>query len=268
MELKTILNEYDDDSKYRFHLAKTEPTGRRPIDALAKSDAEWLRWQVYRGSTKERFTTEYIVSFAQISGNKFLFGGVFQIIDRTSKDYKVQLIQEDSNLIARLILEYKGNNNRATVFKPSYVYQNSIIAGIYEFKFKGEPFVSFEKINHDFSAIEVIVKNELPDWNIALSSVSGIYLISDKITGKHYIGSAYGAGGIWSRWVSYINSFHGANEDLIELFNNKSESYFRANFKFSILEIISSAETKEGVIHKESLWKNKLLTKEHGHNRN
>ena len=68
-----------DDKRYRFHLAKTEPKGGRPIDALAKSKKEWLGWQVYRGKAKERFIANYIVSFAQISGNKFLFGGVLLI---------------------------------------------------------------------------------------------------------------------------------------------------------------------------------------------
>ena len=183
MELVTVMHDLCENDKYRFHLAKTTTNGNRPIDALTKSDGEWLRWQVYRGKAKERFTVDYIVSFAQLSGNKFLFGGVFQITSRKSDKYKVKYIEKYKDLIGRLILEYTGNNTRATVFRPSHIYENSAISGIYEYRFKGEPFVSFEEINHSFNAIEIIIKNTLPDWKVALSSVFGVYLISDKKTG-------------------------------------------------------------------------------------
>jgi len=268
MELGRLMKDLNDDKKYRFHMAKTEPKGGRPLDALAKSEDEWLGWQVYRGKAKERFPKDYIVSFAQISGNRFLFGGIFQITNRDSKKYKVKYSENHKDLIGKLILEYKGNNTRATVFKPSYIFKNSKISGIHEHKFKGEPFISFENINHDFNAIEIIINNSLPDWKVALSSVYGIYLITDKKTGKQYIGSAYGKNGIWGRWESYINTFHGTNKDLKELFKTKAEPYFRDNFNFSILEVISSSVTKEKVMDKESLWKRKLFSRVYGYNCN
>lgn len=268
MKLSRLMKDLKDDSKYRFHLAKTDPNGNRPIDSLAKSEVDWLNWQVYRGNSKERFVTDFIVSFAQISGNKFLFGGVFEITDRSGENYEVEYTNEYNDMIGRLIIEFCGDNNRATIFTPSYIYSNSKITGIYEYKFKGEPFKSFDEINHDFCAIEIIVKNDLNDWKVALSNVFGVYLISDKATGKHYVGSAYGEDGIWGRWNSYIYSYHGNNVDLIELFEKKSETYFKENFKFSILEVMSSTKTKEDVINKESLWKKKLFSREFGYNQN
>jgi len=257
-----------ENKKYRFHLAKTTTSGRRPIDALTKSDDEWLSWQIYRGKAKERFTVDYIVSFAQLTGNKFLFGGIFKITSRKSDKYKVKYIDKYSDFIGRLILEYTGNNTRATVFRPTHIYENSIISGIYEHRFEGEPFKSYSDINHSFNAIEIIINNSLPDWKVALSSVFGIYLLSDKNTGKHYIGSAYGINGIWGRWCDYVNNHHGKNKELKELFTKRNETYFRDNFVFSILEIVSSSSTKEDVINKESLWKRKLFSKEYGYNKN
>lgn len=268
MNLSRLINDLNDDNKYRFHLAKAEPSGGHPLDALAKSEIDWLNWQAYRGNAKERFVTDFIVSFAQISGNKFLFGGIFKITSRAGECYDVEYSEEYNDMIGRLIIEYQGDNNRGTVFKPSYIYSNSKISGIYEYKFKGEPFKSYDEINHDFSAMEIIVKNELSDWKVALSNVFGIYLISDKATGKHYVGSACGEDGIWGRWNSYIYSFHGNNVDLVELFKEKTETYFKENFKFAILEVMSSAKTKEEVIYKESLWKRKLFSREFGYNQN
>ncbi len=171
-------------------------------------------------------------------------------------------------MIGRLIIEYQGNNQVSTVFKPSHIYSNTRISGIYEHRFKGEPFRSYDEINHDFSAMEIIVKNELRDWKVALSSVSGIYLYSDKKTGKHYVGSAHGKDGIWGRWNSYIYGFHGNNVELVELFEEKTETYFRENFKFAILEVMSSARTQDEVKDKEKLWKCKLLSGEFGYNAN
>ena len=268
MDLIRLMNDLNNDTKYRFHLAKTEPNGGRPLDALAKSENDWLDWQVYRGTERERFVKDFVVSFAQIEGNKFLFGGIFKIISRTDEVYDVEYTEEYRDMIGRLIIEYQGNNLRGTVFTPSYIYSHSIISGIYEYRFKGEPFRSYDEINHDFSAMEIIVKNELSDWKVALSSVSGIYLISDKATGKHYVGSAHGGDGIWGRWNSYIYGFHGNNVDLVELFKKKNEEYFRENFKFAILEVMSSAKTLEEVISKESLWKRNLFSREFGYNQN
>lgn len=268
MNLDILISDLNDDNIYRFHLAKTEPSGTRPLDALAKSELDWLNWQVYKGKSKERFIKDFIVSFAQINRNKFLFGGIFKITSRIGEFYDVEYSKKYKDMIGRLVIEYSGDNSRATVFKPNYIFSNSRISGIYEYKFKGEPFISYDLINHDFNAIEIIVKNDLIDWRVALSSVFGVYLISDKATGKHYVGSAYGEGGIWSRWTSYINSLHGNNIDLVELFKEKKESYFKENFQFSILEIVSSTKTNEELINKEALWKRKLFSREFGYNKN
>lgn len=40
MKLMDIMSDVGSDKKYRFHLAKTEPKGGRPIDALAMSGDE------------------------------------------------------------------------------------------------------------------------------------------------------------------------------------------------------------------------------------
>jgi hypothetical protein len=268
MQLALIMPDICEDKEYRFHLAKTAPSGNRPLDALAKSDDEWLGWQLYRGTAKERFTKDLIVSFAHISGDRFLFGGIFEIKSRASKRYKVELTNRYTELIGRLVLRVHGENKRATVFRPSYVCSNSEVVGLYEQKFKGEPFSSFEEINHSFSAIEIIIKNDLNDWRAALSSVNGVYLLSDENTGKHYVGSACGSEGIWGRWRSYVYSYHGNNDELVTLFADKSETYFQQHFKFSLLEILPFTSPKEEVLAKEALWKRKLFSREYGYNRN
>ncbi|PML52081.1 excinuclease ABC subunit C [Vibrio lentus] len=266
MKLELVFSDLNDNSKYRFHLAKQAPSGTRPIDVLARSHDEWAGWQVYRGTKKERFVKNKIVSFAQISGSKFLFGGIFNITCRDSKHYEVELDSKYSELIGRLTIDYKGDNTRGTVFKPDYVFSYSEISSISQHPYQGERFVSYDSVNHSFEIMNIVIRNELNDWKVALSSVFGVYLLTDMNTGKHYVGSAYGTKGIWGRWSDYIYGCHGNNKELKELYAINTREYFEKHFKFTILEVLSSSLTPEEVIKRESLWKSKLQTIEFGYN--
>ena len=103
----------------------------------------------------------------------------------------------------------------------------------------------------------------------ALESMKGIYLISDIKTGKHYVGSAYGDQGIWSRWCAYVGSGHGGNLELRALVTDPNLAYCRANFRFALLEHRPSRTEDKTIIDRESFWKRILLTRgERGLNRN
>jgi hypothetical protein len=56
------------------------------------------------------------------------------------------------------------------------------------------------------SEFHVIVLKRDSSWWSALSSVGGVYLVLDTATGKAYVGSAYGTGGIWQRWSAYAET--------------------------------------------------------------
>lgn len=266
MNLELIFPELNNNSIYRFHLAKQEPEGTRPIDVLARSFDEWTGWQVYRGNKKERFIRDKIVTFAQISGSKFLFGGIFNITSRVNSHYEVELDPQYTDLIGRLTIDYKGDNTRGTVFNPDYIFSYSTISSISQYKYQGERFISYDKINHSFESMNIVIKNELNDWKVALSSVYGVYLLTDQKTGKHYVGSAYGGQGIWGRWSDYIHGCHGNNKELKELYAIQSREYFEEHFKFTILEVLSTSLVPEEVIQRESLWKRKLQTIKFGYN--
>lgn len=264
--LLTGLKDLENDN-YRVHLAKMA-YGSNPLDTLASSSTDWKDWQTYKGGKRNRFPSKYIVTFAQINGNSFLFGGIFEIIDRSGEVYDVIPLDTNKNLIGRLVIEYKSNLGQVTVVKPNTFLQNARIKELYSSRYRGEAFKSINSINHNYSSLEVIFKNELSDWKTALSSVKGIYLLTDTKEGKHYVGSASGEDGIWGRWSSYIYGYTGGNKELIELKDKFTEDYFKKNFKFSILETVGSIVTKEEILKLEALWKEKLLTRTHGYNSN
>jgi hypothetical protein len=123
-------------------------------------------------------------------------------------------------------------------------------------------FHSFSQVDLNFRDLQMLI--QFPDTNLtwvkALSSVNGIYLIKDRISGKLYIGSAYGNQGIYGRWASYTKDGHGGNLELRDL--------DPMNLQFSILEIVPATTTAEGVIDCENRWKEKLGTRQFGLNKN
>lgn len=104
------------------------------------------------------------------------------------------------------------------------------------------------------------------DWKNNLSSINGIYMILDKLTGNQYIGSAYGSNGIWQRWNDYSKTKHGGNKTLIELCNS-SENY-QKNCQYTIPQSLPSNLSSREVIKIENLYKEKFVTRAHVLNEN
>ena len=123
-------------------------------------------------------------------------------------------------------------------------------------------FHSFGQVNLNFYDLKMLIQS--PDTNLtwvkALGSVNGVYLIKDKLSGKLYVGSAYGDQGIYGRWSVYAQNGHGGNLEL--------QNLDPINFQFSILEIVPATTTADGVIEVENRWKEKLGTRQFGLNKN
>jgi hypothetical protein len=130
-------------------------------------------------------------------------------------------------------------------------------------------FTSYEDVLLSFETLRTIVYNQsaYKEWKNRLSAVAGVYLITDKKTGKLYVGSASGEqGGIWGRWSQYAHTKHGGNKRLIELI--EADPDYCLNFQYSILEVYPIKKDKQEVLDCEKLYKRKLLSIEYGLNDN
>ncbi len=105
-------------------------------------------------------------------------------------------------------------------------------------------------------------------WIEALKNVNGIYLICDTKRNKQYVGSTYNDDGILGRWTEYYKTHHGGDVDIKEHLRKYPDAYY--DVQFTILRILPKNVADKEAIRVESIYKNKLCTRnpEYGLNRN
>jgi len=172
--------------------------------------------------------------------------------DEESYYFDLQKMEVLSDLEGRLIINW----GKSTVSWHQWATNEKEVLAIQE-----NPkyaFTGFENIVLSFSHLREIVTDPTlyENWHTALSSIYAIYLITEQASGKQYVGSAYGTGGLLGRWKNYVETHHGGNKRMVELLQQQKEQY--VEFQFSVLQIIPKSFTSEDVIALESLYKRKL----------
>ncbi len=263
----------DNVSDYKVHFAR-QTGDLLPLDEWVRDRSNWVGWQEFRPAMNA-FSRPYIFSLMNFHPDglqTWLFGGVFKVLERHSDRYKVELTDQGQSFIGRLKL-WSAYRSRATRvnFENHYAGRYPLhVAEVLREPFSGRAFSGYENINLSFSELEVLVRNDRPDWKTALEHVKGVYLITDTSsrTHRHYVGSAYGDDGIWSRWRSYVDTVHGGNAELRQLAAEKGLAHCRGNFRFALLEYLPAYALDETVLARETHWKRVLLSREFGLNQN
>lgn len=252
----------------------------RLVKVLRHKDSRWDLWELRKrgrfGHYQNRQSWDvfgsarYIISFIAERNRYAKFVGVWEVNSKHKMKtkgfrYKTKELPGFKELEGRLIVRWgegtrswaqwlhrQGNKYIVELLPPNYVMD---FPGYYNFT------LSFDQLT-------TMVNN--PDsnreWQRMLSSVSGVYVLLDQRTGKQYVGSAYGAGGIWARWKSYVKSPSGGNALLKQLLE-KSPSRFK-QFQFSVLRVLEPSATKDEVIDQEVVTKKKLGSRAFGLNSN
>jgi hypothetical protein len=253
---------------YKLHFARWN-TIENPLDVWARDRREWQGWNEYKPARNE-FNRKYIFSLIQFyhETDTWLFGGIFEVLQRHEKRYEIVLTGQGRGHVGRLKV-VSSYRERATRVNFENHFPELVVKEILPQPYSGIVFPGFEGIELSFSELEVLVKIDRLDWKTALCNVKGIYLITDTNTGKRYVGSAYGVEGIWSRWTSYIENGHGGNVELKVLANDPDLNYWLKFFRIALLEHRSVQTSDETIISRESYWKRVLLTRgDGGLNRN
>lgn len=267
MKVKDIISfPHEWINRSKLHLAIGVKEKREPLYEFYKG--KFKNWQEYQN--RKNFQNDYIFSLVYYNKHEWLFAGVYKTKGFTKKEkwyvYDTELQDVGKEFIGRLIIRFEKK------FRASYPYLKNHIDDLQLLEvlrepYTVEPFPGFENVKIDFHLLKSIIEQEEKTWKTALSNVKGIYLITDKFTGKLYVGSGYGIESLWTRWGVYAKPSHGGNKKLKELIKKEGESYFH-NFQFSILETRTMKTDKDEIIKRENFWKEVLLTRKFGYNIN
>lgn len=258
-----------------------------PLDIFLAGDfPAWQNWQGHKN-----FERQFVVSLIKLEGaNRWLFAGVFSVHGcdpvQCQQDhswfrsteysptpesreitqafrYQTRELLEFANLTGRLVVTYERKARQPYRLAETCASEMEV-GELLPRRLAIEEFPGYRSVLLSKAKLDLIVMQEIQSWKGALSSVAGVYLITDSKTGRHYVGSAYGIGGIWARWVAYSRSGDGGDKLLNRLLQSKGHNYC-SNFQFAILETADTHTSKDDVLRREKHWKDVLCSREsHG----
>lgn len=255
----------------KIHLATSNGV-ENPLDVYLGGDFDdWQSWQ-----TKRNFERKYVVSLIALPrADRWLFAGAYLSHGAEWREepsgfecyyYNLERDHACDDLAGRLVLEFTRSGRQSYLNAETWADQIGLAEINAEPLSVGE-FPGYRAVDLSRDELRLIFRQTPESWRTALSSVAGVYLISDTISGKLYVGAAYGEGGFWQRWSGYAATGDGGNVEIKELLSAEGES--RANaFRYSILEIADTHASERDILDRETHWKKVLLTRSHGLNAN
>lgn len=270
MDLKSFLIAAGikiDETSVKIHFASDQ--GEDP-PLLAFYEGRFKEWQ--EKQNQQNFGLKYVLGLIQLEDKaSWLYAGLYEVLGveagvHIAWRYKTVLVPGQDELVGRVVIGY------AKTFRNSYpaftTCGNSLrIVELRKERASISGFPGYKNVLLKKQELDVVVSQNIESWRSALSSVKGVYVIVDRSNGKQYVGSAYGEGGIWSRWCEYSRSGHGDTKELRALLKRESPSHSQ-KFQFSILEVCDISFSDDQVIARESHWKIALCTRDHGLNSN
>lgn len=227
-------------------------------------EGKFKDWQ--ENQTQKNFERKYILSLIYWNRDEWLFAGIYESLsvkevnERCKYRYETKLTDIANEFIGKLIVSFKKE------FRASYLLLENQIDKIDVLEIKREltkiEFPGYDKVNVSWKDLSNLIESD--SWKTALENQKGVYLITDTHTGKMYVGSAYGQDMILGRWRNYVSNGHGGNIELKKI----PFDYIKENFRYSILDIFKSTIDDTVIIQRESWWKETLLTREFGYNKN
>lgn len=254
----------------KVHLAC--PTGvHDPLEVYKEGGFdEWQRWQNARN-----FGRPYVVALVDAGQRRrWLFAGLYRPLGTTPVAdpwphylYDLERLPSCDEWRGRLFVsgQYKARNSYP---KGETLAQDLEVVQLLEEPLSIGDFPGFKDVDLPRRQLDILVRENNQSWRAALSSVNGVYLITDPSNGKLYVGKADGADGIWGRWCCYSATTHGGNVALRKEFGIETTADRAQDLRFSILEIADLHTLPSDIQDRESHWKRILGSRVHGYNRN
>lgn len=182
--------------------------------------------------------------------------------------YEAVELEEYSQYFGRLVVKYHNKSMSMGRYYESLMNELEVIE-ILPVVYDGDEFPGYENIRLSYSQLETIISRQRVGWVAALENQKAVYLITDKATGKLYVGSATAQYGmLLQRWTEYVANGHGGNKELMLLVKEKGFDYVKENFQYSVLENYNARMDDNYILQRESWWKETLCSRIYGYNSN
>jgi len=269
ISLFRLLHTVDPDlvpTKCKLHFA-TPNGGDSPLKHYLAGDFE--PWQAQQ--SQRNFERPFVVSLIQMGpSHRWLFAGAYDAGGSTPSGkgvaYRLTCRSMPELFAGRIVVDF-DRPFRASYPKGETCADQLLVHELRSEVLSVEAFPGFRNVHIDRDRLDLIARTKPASWVAALSSVGGVYLISDDTEGKLYVGSAVGGRGFWGRWEEYAHTRHGGNKLLRGLLEEHGQERCRA-FRYSILETADLDMSRDDVVARESRWKRVLGTRAHGLNGN
>lgn len=275
IKLNDILRLSDlDKVRIRFNI---HVGGESPIDLFSRgtNNAKQIilnshHWNDKSKVYQEGFITVGFIPMTTFPDDRWLL--VF--VGRITKDldilngigYEYEKLPEYDCYIGRLVVHYHNKSQKLVRIADNGFMDHLIVESVLPEVYEVNPFPGYDNVNISWRNLAVAIKKD--SWKTALQNQKGVYLLTDRNTGKMYVGAAYGKDMILGRWESYLKTGHGNDKELLELSDLHGIDYFKNNFWFSILEIFKGTTNDKIIRDREAFWKEVLMTRSFGYNAN
>ena len=234
-----------------------------------KINSYWLFWR-----TEQRYfyVGQIAVCLLRLTYDTWLLTTIKEVIKEygvtNGVNYEGVELEKYRQYFGRVIIKYQKSHQTQGIYINNILDKLEVVQ-ILPTLFDGEDFPGYDNVRLTYSQLEVIINRNKRDWIAALENQKAVYLITDSNTGKLYVGSATGDNGmLLQRWRSYIANGHGGNIELMNLIEEKTFDYVKKYFIYTILENHNARTDKHIILKRESWWKETLLTRQFGYNKN
>lgn len=266
-------------AKVKFNV--TNDSGINPLNVWLKNPEDvnhnWLFW--YKGEKGTRSAINFSIGdlaacFVRLGRGEWLLTTVKTVTEKDSNAINAPKwsgvpVERLEKYFGRLIVKYYRPATERAQNKLSDIIERLEVVRILDSSYDGPGFSGFDNVRLSFEELEIIVNRGKSDWVGALSSQKAVYLITDLLDGKLYVGSATSnLGMLLARWSNYIANGHGCNKLLREIIEKNGFDYVKKNFQYSILESYNQGIDDTMILLRESWWKEVLGSRAFGLNAN
>lgn len=245
------------------YVREHEDSGLSGIHADSTGE-EILEYTRNQSSNIRRFPAvppRFWVVFIREGGDQARLWGVVENRGEISNDgvrrvFDVVVSEHMADLRGRLVIGWRSPR---TWWMRASTAANYPVVGIADAE--PVPFPGFDRLVLDYAQLQAVMReHRYASWRTALSSVVGIYLITDTRDGRQYVGKAGGEENIRQRWSIYATNGHGGNVELRGL--------DPSTFRYSLLRVFDPSTPTSAIDASESHFKVALDSRRHGLNRN